>query len=131
MIKVGDVVIVKDEHLPRGHWKLGVVQEVLTGRDGLTIAAVIKVAASDQRYSILRRPIQLLYPLEIHSNVSPMRDVCATPPSEDTSGPEKSDPATGSDNLDTPARPTRPRRDAARRATEMTKDWIAELERVD
>ena len=131
MIKVGDVVIVKDEHLPRSHWKLGVIQEVLTGRDGRTRAAVIKVAASDQRYSILRRLIQLLYPLEIHSNVPPMRDVFATPSSEDTPDPKKPNPATGSDNLDTPARPTRPRRDAARRATEMTKDWIAELERVD
>lgn len=131
VIKVGDVVIVKDEHLPRGHWKLGVVQEVLTGRDGLTRAAVVKVAASDRRYSTLRRPIQLLYPLEIHSNVSPVQDVFATPPSEDTPDPEKPNPATGPDDLDTPAQPTRPKRDAARRATKVTKVWISELQKSD
>ena len=103
MIEIGEVVIVKDEHLPRGHWKLGVIQEVLTGRDGLTRVVVIKVPASDRQYSILRRPIQLLYPLEIHSNVSPKQDVSTTPSAEDTSEPKEPNSATGSDNLDTPA----------------------------
>ena len=131
MIKIGKVVIVKNEHLPLGHWKLGVVQEVLTERVGLTRAAVIKVAASDQQYSILRRPFQLLYPLEIYSHVSPKQDVSTTPSAEDTSEPKEPNPATGSDNLDTPARLTRPKRDASRRATEVTKDWITELEKRD
>ena len=125
MIAVGDVVIVKDEHLPRGHWKLGVIQQVLTGRDGLTRAAVVKVAASDRQHSTLRRPVQLLYPLEIHSNVT-----CSSP-SEDTSDPDPEEPNRGaecSDDLNTPARP---KRDAARRAAEVTRDWITELERED
>ena len=40
-ISVGEIVIVKDEHLPRGLWKLGIVQEVMKGRDGLTRAVVV------------------------------------------------------------------------------------------
>jgi len=60
VIARGDVVIVKDEHLPRGHWKLGVVQELLTGRDGLTRAAVVKVAGSNRQQSkhVLRREVR-------------------------------------------------------------------------
>ena len=45
-ISEGDVVIVKDDHLPRGQWKLAVIQEALKGRDGLTRAAVVRVANS-------------------------------------------------------------------------------------
>lgn len=41
-ISKGDIVIVHDDALPRGFWKLGRVQEVMTGRDGLTRAAVVE-----------------------------------------------------------------------------------------
>ena len=64
-ILVGEMVIVKDEHLPRGLWKLGLVQEIMRGRDGQTRAAIVKVASHDRQHLILKRPIQLLYPLEI------------------------------------------------------------------
>jgi len=30
-ISVGEIVIVKDEHLPHGLWKLGIVQEIVKG----------------------------------------------------------------------------------------------------
>ena len=46
-ISVGQIVIVKDEHLPRGLWKLGIVQEVMKGGDGLIRAAVVKVASRE------------------------------------------------------------------------------------
>ncbi len=39
-IKKGDIVIVHDESLPRGLWKLGRIQEVLAGRDGLPVHGV-------------------------------------------------------------------------------------------
>lgn len=55
-ISVGEMVIVKDEHLPRGLWKLGLVQEIMMGRDGQTRAAVVKVASRDRQHSILKRP---------------------------------------------------------------------------
>jgi len=65
-ISVGEIVIVKDDRLPRGLWKLGIVQEVMKGRDGLTRAAVVKTVSRERQQSILKRPIQLLYPLEVH-----------------------------------------------------------------
>ena len=127
VIATGDVVIVKDEHLPRGQWKLGVVQEVLTG---FTRAAVVSVAASDRQQSTLKRPIQLLYPLEIHSNVS-------TPTvtwSDDTTTPSsKLNPCeqAHSEEVDSVASSTRPSRGPAQRAKRVTRDWITELEDSD
>ena len=128
MIAIGDVVIVKDEHLPRGHWKLGVVQKVLTGRDGLTRAAVVKVAGSNRQQSTLKRPIQLLYPLEIRSDVSTVTSSKDTP--EPISELESS-PQDRCENAGSVCPPTRPKRVAAQRARRVTKDWISELEGND
>ena len=68
-ISIGEIVIVKDEHLPRGLWKLGIVQEIMKGQDGLTRAAVVRVASRDQQQSILKRSVQLLYPLDIRTSI--------------------------------------------------------------
>ena len=62
-----DVVIVHDEHLPRGLWKLGRIQETIKGRDGQIRGATIRVARRDRQQDLLHRPIQLLYPLEVCS----------------------------------------------------------------
>ena len=127
VIARGDVVIVKDEHLPRGHWKLGVVQELLTGRDGLTRAAVVKVAGSNRQQSSLKRPIQLLYPLEIRSDIFTVTSSEDTP--ESISEPESCEQ--DGENVDSVDPLTRPKRDAARRARKVTNDWITELEKDD
>ena len=128
VIAVGDVVIVKDEQLPRGHWKLGVVQKVLTGRDGLTRAAVVKVAGSNRQQPTLKRPIQLLYPLEIRSDVSTVTSSKDTP--EPISELESS-PQDRCENAGSVCPPTRPKRVVAQRARRVTKDWISELEGND
>ena len=128
VIAIGDVVIVKDDHLPRGHWKLGVVQEVLTGRDGLTRAAVVKVAGSNRQQSTLKRPVQLLYPLEIRSDISTVTSSEETP--EPISEPESHE-QDHSENVDSVDSPLLPKRDAAQRARKVTKDWIIELEKDD
>ena len=70
-LSVGDVVIVHSERLPRGLWKLGRIQELLKGRDGHCRAAIVKTTASDGQSVLLRRPIQLLYPLELSDSLEP------------------------------------------------------------
>ena len=55
-----------DEHLPRGLWKLGVIHETIQGRDGKIRGALVKMAKRDRQQEFLRRPAQLLYPLEIN-----------------------------------------------------------------
>ena len=64
-IAIGDVVIVHDESLPRGFWKLGVIEEVISGKDGQVRGATVRSHSSDKKLIRLNRPIQLLYPLEV------------------------------------------------------------------
>ena len=64
-VTTGEVVIVHDDSLPRGLWKLGRVLEVIPGADGLPQSALVQVARRDKQHALLKRPVQLLYPLEI------------------------------------------------------------------
>ena len=70
VVKKGDIVILKDEHTARGWWKLARVVELLVGRDNQVRAAKIWVLSSQRKPMILRRPIQVLIPLEIQSQES-------------------------------------------------------------
>ena len=63
-VSVDDVVVISSKQ-PRAFWKLGRVEEVLVGKDGETRGAVLRVAGEGRRSTILQRPIQLLYPLEV------------------------------------------------------------------
>ena len=71
-VREGDVVVVQDPDLPRGFWKVARVTGLIIGRDGLHRGAVLRVAARGEQATTLRRPLQLLYPLEI--NCSSDRD---------------------------------------------------------
>ena len=66
-VSVGNTVIVYDEHLPRGLWKLGRIVSVMKGRDGQIRGATVKTTSSDGRTTHLNRPIQRLYPLEVQA----------------------------------------------------------------
>ena len=59
--KLNDIVIVKDEKLPRQQWRVGRVIELLSSRDNKVRA--VKVLLGKTR-NIIERPINLLYPLE-------------------------------------------------------------------
>lgn len=66
-ISKGDIVILKNDSTNRAFWKLGKVEELLTGRDGKIRAAIVKVAGSKTRPTLLRRTIQQLIPIEVNS----------------------------------------------------------------
>ncbi|PFX23509.1 Retrovirus-related Pol polyprotein [Stylophora pistillata] len=83
----GEVVIIKSEEKNRAQWKLGVVEDLITGRDGVIRGAKLKSGKVH-----LEHPIQHLYPLELSCDKS-----VQTPPA--------------TLNADTPV--YRPRRDAA------------------
>lgn len=42
-IAVGDIVVVHDEALPRGFWRLGKIEELIVGRDGGIRGAAVRV----------------------------------------------------------------------------------------
>ena len=125
-ISIGEIVIVKNEHLPRGLWKLGIVQQIMKGQDGLTRAAVVRVASRDQQQSILKRFVQLLYPLEIRcesAEITPSE----TTPSETPVDPEPCEPLPEDDVTEQ----VRPKKAASKKADELRREWIAELEKDD
>ncbi|XP_076089954.1 uncharacterized protein LOC143061985 [Mytilus galloprovincialis] len=68
-IQVGDVVQVQDDKLPKNRWNIAVVDELITGNDVFTRAAIIRTSAG--RTS---RPIVKLYPLEIRTNINNLDD---------------------------------------------------------
>ena len=58
-IKVGDIVLIHDD-IPRINWRLAMIEELITGNDGLTRAAILQTASGR-----MNRPITRLYPLEV------------------------------------------------------------------
>ena len=60
IVKVGDVVQMHAENVPRSSWKLAIVKKVLRGSDGLVRPSEIKTNSGATNHSI-----HLLYPLEV------------------------------------------------------------------
>ena len=63
IIAEGDVVLVHDDLVKQGFWKIELVTKVIPGRDDVVQGAVVKVCSGGS-CTLLRRPIQRLYPLE-------------------------------------------------------------------
>ena len=107
-VKPGDVVIIKDEKKNRGTWKIGVVESLITGTDG--VARAVKPQAGK---SYLERAIQHLYPLELQCQERPRKN------------PE----------LNAQAREIRPKRQSAANASaiirELAEDEIQEILNFD
>ena len=59
-IAVGDVMLIKEDERNRGKWKMGIVEELITGCDGVVRGAKLRAGKSH-----LERAIQHLYPLEL------------------------------------------------------------------
>ena len=81
----------------------------------ITSGALVRVASRNRQHVLLKRPLQLLYPLEIHVAEGNQ------PPSgreQQLSEPEQTMP------LDTPTLKKRPVRAAAERVNEKRRIWI-------
>lgn len=59
--KMGDIVLIGDANMPRQTWKLGKIEELFPGRDGKVRSCAVRTSTG----TVLKRPIQLLYALEI------------------------------------------------------------------
>jgi hypothetical protein len=121
-ITKGDVVIVHDDNLPRGLWKLGKVEELFPGRDGKIRGAAVKLPSTGRQHSTLNRPIQLLYPLEVGGGCN--HPTGAIP--GDTAEPLLLEDETSTQSVEQQIR--RSRRPAARRAEDQIKAWMCDLE---
>ena len=73
-LKVGSIVMVREDGLPKLKWPLGIVEEVFPGRDGLVRALRIRMAKGS-----FLKPIQKLYCLEMPLHAPDVSD--SAPPS--------------------------------------------------
>ena len=60
VLKIGDVMIIKGDERNKGHWKLGIVKELIKGRDGVVRGAKLRTGNAT-----LERAVQHLYPMEL------------------------------------------------------------------
>ena len=104
-VRVGDIVQIHDEG-PRINWRLAVIEELITGKDGLVRAANIRTSTGRTN-----RPIIKLYPLEVSSSSNSEAS---------TNDDPQSDPSTTDDAL----APKQPQRKAAQRAKCRMTEWI-------
>ena len=72
-LKPGDVVLICSEEKNRGKWLLGLVVELLNGRDGVVHAVKLRAGKT-----FLERPIQHLYPMELTCDTAPERATVPT-----------------------------------------------------
>ncbi|TKJ32231.1 MAG: hypothetical protein CEE38_23540 [Planctomycetes bacterium B3_Pla] len=59
-LKEGDLVLVHEKNVARSHWPMGIVDSIVPRRDGLVRTVKVR-----EGMKTVKRPIQLLYPLEI------------------------------------------------------------------
>ena len=64
-LAVGDVVIIKSDEKNRAQWKLGVVIDLILGRDGVARGAKLRTPKS-----VIECPVQHLYPIELTSDMT-------------------------------------------------------------
>ena len=110
-VSLGDIVVVHEESRPRGLWRLGKVESLISGADGQTRGAVVKVFSKKGRSTTIKRPVQRLYPLEIRSTAR-----------------ESELPVEAKDDDKPEVTRTRPRRAAAIEADNRRKRWIKDLD---
>ena len=82
-LKEREVVLVADDREKRLNWKMGVVQQLVVGRDGRCRAAVVKVKSG-----LLRRPIRKLYKLEICAETDNLPRITSPPVSSNVDDDE-------------------------------------------
>lgn len=60
-LRKGDVMLIKGDEKNRGLWKVGIVDELIPGRDSVVRGVRLRTGKS-----FMERPVQFLYPLELH-----------------------------------------------------------------
>ena len=81
-VRIGDIVIVKDDNTKRIFWKMARVVELLKGSDGVARAALINVSNGNGPPRILKRSIRHIIPIEVSDTDDEITDT-DSPETED------------------------------------------------
>ena len=81
VIGKGDVVLIEEDKVKRGFWKIGRVEQLIIGKDGVVRGAKVRKLVKGKP-DYISRPVQKLYPLELFVNSEPEKkgknDTCGT-----------------------------------------------------
>ena len=66
-VRVGDIVILKNDSTSKAFWKLAKVEELLPGNDGKIREAIVKVPRINGKSQLLKRVVQHLIPIEVQA----------------------------------------------------------------
>ena len=69
-LKVGEVMLIKGDKKNRGKWKIGIVEKLFPGRDGIVRAVRLR-----SRKLYLERPVQHLFPLELACDMTTVEPI--------------------------------------------------------
>ena len=67
-LKEGGIVIIKSDEKYRGKWKIRIVNQLFKSQDGVIRGGRVRAGKSH-----LEQPIECLYPLELNSDVNPVK----------------------------------------------------------
>ena len=68
--KIDEIVLVKEEGIPRGNWKLARIVEVCKNKNNIVRSVKLLLPS----HNIIRRPVSLIYPLEIQVEQNDKQD---------------------------------------------------------
>ena len=125
-VKVGDIVILKDERVKRLFWKLAKVIQLLEGSDRIARAALINVSNEGGPPRILKQSTCHLTPIEVNckedeANVPPM--VVSNENSCNPSKYKETVDDTSNGSAHSPINLSRPRRQAAILGEQTRRTW--------
>ena len=69
-VEVGQVVLLKEDKIPRAKWRLGLITDLLISRDNIVRGCKLRVSDLQGRVKYLKRPINKLSHFEVSSNVN-------------------------------------------------------------
>ena len=104
IIAVGDIMVLRNDSTKRHFWKLVVVQQLLTGSDGVVRAAIVRVVDCEGKSSVLRQSIRHLIPIEAGTKPDTEED---TPIHIDSRSSEVPVSSSNDTTKNTPSRPHR------------------------
>ena len=119
-VKPGAVVLVHDD-TPRINWRLAVIEDTISGEDGLVRAANIRTSTGRTNC-----PITKLYPLEVTTS-EPLPQLKNTLPYQNKNTPSTSDSISVAEPLKNSSDDRRPVRQATLKARQQVKEWAEVL----
>ena len=66
IVNKGDIVTVYNEGHPRDLWRTGKIESLVSGADSVVRGVLVKVMLKKGHPKLLHRPLQHIYPLEVH-----------------------------------------------------------------